>query len=271
MGLTDISLRRLAPQAALLVRRLLRRAGYDVVRYHHTIHPVARLLRLFEEYRVTQLFDVGANVGQYATFMRKNGYRGKLVSFEPLSAAFAALKRQAAGDVDWTVVQRGLGDQSGQATINIAGNSESSSLLNMLPRHKVAAPHAIYVGTETVSICTLDQAVDEYAHPDRSLFVKLDTQGFEKKIIEGGRRSLSRICGFNVELSIDPLYEGETALPQMVEFMADHGFQLMGVEPGWSHETTGQMLQLMGMFFRPMSTLPVSGAGNWSLPHPQKA
>lgn len=266
MAFTNINLGRLAPQATLLVRRLLRRAGYDVVRYHHTVHPVARLLRLFDQYHVTQLFDVGANVGQFGAFMRKSGYRGKLVSFEPLSAAFATLKQRATGDGDWTVVQMGLGDQSGEATINIAGNSESSSFLNMLPRHKVAAPNSTYIGTETVPICTLDQAVERHADPNRPLFVKLDTQGFEKKIIQGGGRSLGRICGFKVEVSIDPLYEGETVLPQMVEFMGDHGYQLMGVEPGWSHEATGQMLQMEGVFFRPMLTLPVSDAGKWLLP-----
>ena len=264
MAFNNISLGRLAPQAIQTVRRLLRRAGYDVVRYHHTVHPVARLLRLFEQYHVRQLFDVGANVGQFGAFMRKSGYQGKLVSFEPLSAAFTHLKQRAHGDADWTVVRMGLGDFNGQASINIAGNSESSSFLKMLPRHSVAAPNSSYVGTETVQIRTIDDVLEQYADPDQPLFVKLDTQGFEKKIVQGARRSLGRICGFKLEVSVDPLYEGEAILPEMVEFMADHGYQLMGVEPGWSHEATGQMLQMEGVFFRPLLTLPVSNAGRWS-------
>lgn len=263
MAFNNISLSRLAPQAIQTVRRLLRRAGYDVVRYHHTVHPVARLLRLFEQYHVRQLFDVGANVGQFGAFIRKNGYEGRLVSFEPLSAAFAHLKQRAHGDPNWTVVQMGLGDFNGAAAINIAGNSESSSLLKMLPRHSVAAPNSSYVGTETVQIRTIDNVLEQYADTDRPLFVKLDTQGFEKKIVQGARRSMDRICGFKLEVSVDPLYEGEAILPEMVEFMADHGYQLMGVEPGWSHEATGQMLQLEGVFFRPLLTLPVSSAGKW--------
>lgn len=268
MAFNNINLSQLAPRAILTVRRLLRKAGYDVVRYHHTVHPVARLLRLFEQYHVRQLFDVGANVGQFGAFMRKSGYQGKLISFEPLSAAFAHLQQQAQGDENWTVVHIGLGDFDGQAVINIAGNSESSSLLKMLPRHSVAAPNSSYVGTESVQIRTIDAVLEQYADPEQPLFVKLDTQGFEKRIVEGARRSLERICGFKLEVSVDPLYEGEAILPEMIEFMADHGYQLMGVEPGWSHGATGQMLQMEGVFFRPLLTLPVSSAGRW-LPSPR--
>jgi FkbM family methyltransferase len=263
MALMNLSLSRLAPQAIMTVRRLLRRAGYDVVRYHHTVHPVARMLRLFEQYHVRQLFDVGANVGQFGAFMRKSGYVGKLISFEPLSDAFAELQRRATGDPDWTVVHMGLGDFSGEAAINIAGNSESSSFLNMLPRHTDVMPSSGYVGTETVPIRTLDEVVEQYTDPNQPLFVKLDTQGFEKKIVQGGRRSLARICGFKLEVSVDPLYEGEALLPEMVEFMSDHGYQLMGVEPGWSNEATGQMLQLEGVFFRPMLTLRGRKEAGW--------
>lgn len=254
MPFANLSLNRLAPQAIMTVRRLLRKAGYDVVRYHHTVHPVARMLRLFEQYRVRQLFDVGANVGQFGAFMRKSGYLGKIVSFEPLSQAFAHLQQQSAGDPNWTVVHMGLGDYSGEANINIAGNSESSSFLKMLPLHTTTMPSSSYVGSETVQIRTLDDVLDQYTDPSLPLFVKLDTQGFEKKIVQGARRSLPRICGFKLEVSVDPLYEGEALLPEMVEFMSDHGYQLMGVEPGWSSEATGQMLQLEGVFFRPLLT-----------------
>lgn len=241
-------------KAATAARQFLRRTGFDVIRYHHTSHPVARLLRLFEHYGVRQVFDVGANVGQYGLFMRKSGYRGRLVSFEPLTTALPLLRQRAAADHDWSVVPIGLGDFDGDATINVAGNSESSSLLGMLPLHTDVLPIAGYVGAETVPIRMLDTVLEQHATPGQPLFVKLDAQGFEKKILAGAARSLSRIEGFQIELSPAPLYVGEAPMAEMVQYMASQGFILMGVEPGWSHDGTGQLMQMDGVFFRPQPT-----------------
>src|SRR5258708_39170792 len=96
-------------KAVSTARRLFRRTGFDLIRYHHTSHPVARLLRLLDHHAVRQAFDVGANVGQYGMFMRKNGYRGRLVSFEPLSGALPLPRRRAAADPGWPVGPRRLG------------------------------------------------------------------------------------------------------------------------------------------------------------------
>lgn len=237
-------------KAMSTARRLFRRTGFDLIRYHHTSHPVARLLRLLEHHGVRQVFDVGANVGQYGMFMRRNGYRGRLVSFEPLSGALPLLRRRADADGDWQVLPFGLGDFDGEATINVAGNSESSSFLDMLPLHAEVMPVAGYIGTETVSIRRLDSVIDQHATAGEPLFVKLDAQGYERRILDGAARSLPRIAGLQVELSPSPLYAGEAPLPEMVQYLADRGFVLMGVEPGWSHGGTGQLMQMDGVFFR---------------------
>ena len=52
--------------------------------------------RLLASERIDLLLDVGANEGQYALRMRRAGFQGRIVSFEPLSDAFAALERRAA-------------------------------------------------------------------------------------------------------------------------------------------------------------------------------
>ena len=86
--------------------------------------------------------DVGANTGQFAQDLRASGYRGHIVSFEPLSDAHAALLVTASWDPLWDVADRcavGAGDR--WAEINIAGNSYSSSLLPMLDLHREAAPN----------------------------------------------------------------------------------------------------------------------------------
>src|SRR5690242_8065586 len=108
-------------------RRLLRGATLDVIRYHPRSHPLARRMRLLATHGIDVVLDVGANIGQYGEELRRLGYRGRIVSFEPMSAAFAELQARAQADGRWQVIHAGLGAQAGTARINLAGNSASSS------------------------------------------------------------------------------------------------------------------------------------------------
>jgi len=113
------------------IRLVLRRLGLDLQRYRADEHPLARRARLLEARSVATVLDVGANSGQFGRELRELGYRGRIVSFEPLSAAFAALERAARGSPPWEVHRCALGEQPGRASIHVAANSYSSSLLAM--------------------------------------------------------------------------------------------------------------------------------------------
>jgi FkbM family methyltransferase len=233
-----------------LVSRVARRAGLDVVRYHHDVHVVARRMRLIQDRRIDLIFDIGANEGQYATDLRRTGYTGRIVSFEPLSSAFAKLSARCAGDAGWSAVNAGIGDRAGKAVIHIAGNSQSSSLLPMLETHKQSAPGSETVGTEEIVLETLAGAVAQHARTDERLFVKIDAQGYEERIVASGGDAMARIIGFQLEMSLTPLYEGEKLLADMIKDMERRGFLLMSLEPGYSDPASGRLLQADGLFFR---------------------
>jgi len=230
------------------VRRLLHRARLDVVSYVPERHPIARRMKLFERHGIDLVLDVGANAGQYVKFLRNIGYQGEILSFEPGSAAFAALERACAGDPSWKGRRVALGDRAGQITLNISGNNECSSILPMLERHLAAYPDAAYVAKEDVEVVTLEKVLSDL--PEANIFLKVDTQGFERQVIEGAGVALSRIRGVQLEMSLVPLYQGELLMPAMVNFMAERGFVLMSIEPGSSDRETGQLLQFDGLFFR---------------------
>jgi FkbM family methyltransferase len=246
---------RLPPMSLLsMVRRTVRRATLDVVRFHPRSHPLARRMHLLGRHGIDVVFDVGANSGQYARELRQLGYRGRMVSFEPLAAAFATLRAHSAADRRWQVEQLALGDVPGRAHINVAGNSVSSSLLPMLETHARSAPASAYVGTEEIAVDTLAAAIARHlARVDERLFVKIDAQGYEQRILDGAGAALARVVGLQLEMSLVPLYEGETLLAPMVERLAARGFTLMSLEPGYGDPESGQLLQVDGLFFRAAS------------------
>src|SRR6185295_6306582 len=147
------------------LKRLLRHIGYDLARHSIQSSPGAQLQRILQTLRVSLVLDVGANEGQYARSLRDWGYTGRIVSFEPLSAAHAKLVETSRNDAAWEVAgQTAIGDTDGQIEIHVAANSASSSILEMLPAHQRAAPDSGYVATETVPIARLDRAAEAYCH-----------------------------------------------------------------------------------------------------------
>lgn len=233
-----------------LIRRLTRTVSLDVVRYDPRSHPLARRMRLLAGARIDTVLDIGANSGQYAQELRSIGYRGRIISFEPQAAAFAALQRnQAKASRKWDVVNMALGDRAGQMSINVAENSVSSSLLQMLPGHLRSAPESRTVAQEVVGVATVDSIMESIDRSAR-IFLKSDTQGYESRVLAGAAASLARILGIQVEMSIVPLYEGEMLVAEIIQYLAARGFTLMSIEPGFADPSTGRLLQIDGVFFR---------------------
>ena len=208
-------------------------------------------MALLRRHRIDVLFDVGANAGQYASTMRALGFEGRIVSFEPSSEAYSLLAEAARRDPGWETVQCALGERSGSATLHISRNSQSSSLLPMLPSHLAADPASAYVTDETVELATLAQQIDDHLRPSERLFVKIDTQGSELEVLRGAGEHLSRVVGIQLELSLVPLYDGQPLIEGVIGTMRALGYVPMSVEPDFHHPTTGQLLQADGIFFRP--------------------
>ena len=137
--------------------------------------------------------------------------------------------------------------------MHVAANSVSSSLLGMLPAHLDAAPYSRFVGDIQVEMVTLSEAIDRHVGTDERLFVKVDAQGYESRILAGATEGLNRIQGLQLELSIVPLYEGSATLGTLIGEAERLGFTLMSIEPGFSDQRSGRLLQADGLFFRARS------------------
>lgn len=235
----------------MILQRIIRSAGLDLYRYRPERSPPARLSAMLAKHGVDLVFDVGANIGQFSQSLRAAGYSGRLVSFEPLSTAHAQLLRVSQGDVQWEVAPRvAIGEHEGEIDIHVAGNSFSSSALEMLDSHSKAAPGSAYVGSERVRLSRLDTLAPDYLRPDTVPFIKIDTQGYEDKVLNGATDLLGRVSGLQLELSFVPLYEGQQLFDPLVERLRALGFSIWAIWPGICDPRSGRMLQVDAIFFR---------------------
>lgn len=227
------------------------RFGIEINRYNAVESAEARLFRLLETHGIDTIIDVGANDGGYGQLLRRGGYAGSILSFEPLDQEHARLEAIAKGDEKWFIAPRmALGGEDREVEIHVAGNSASSSILPMNKRHADAAPESRYVGVQRVPMRRLDQVSHPAIDRSRRLLLKVDTQGYEMSVLAGAEKLLPRVTGVQLELSLAQLYDGQVLYLEMIQWLQARGFNLWGVIPGFVDPATARMLQFDGVFFR---------------------
>lgn len=234
-----------------IIHKLLRSAGYDVVYYRPAHHRLARTKWLLDLYDVNFVLDVGANTGQFSEGLREAEFHRKIISFEPLPDAFEVIKEKATNDRwGWEVHNFALGSRDERTMIHVAGNSYSSSILPMLSRHEQSRPESRYVADAEIEVKTLDSIFLPEWRASRDVFLKIDTQGFEKQVLDGAKQSLPFIDTIQIEMSMTPLYEGGLLFEEMYSFVKSMGYRLVAIEPGFFDTDTGEMFQVDGIFHR---------------------
>lgn len=236
-----------------LIKRFIRKFGFEIYKSNFNTSRFALMNHLLNYYKIDLVFDVGANCGQYAKLLRECGYLGKIISFEPLSSIYSQLLILSRKDSLWEIAPRtAIGDRDGEIIINIANNSVSSSVLEILDSHSKAAPESVYINSENVKLSRLDQVGKEYIHKNKSetIFLKIDVQGFEKQVVQGATDILPLIKGIQLELSLVPLYKDQVLFEEMLHILKNKGYNLHSIIPGFTDPETGRMLQIDGIFFK---------------------
>lgn len=233
------------------IRRLAQRVGVEVNWYNAEHSPLARIARLLSHCSIDIVVDVGANDGGYGRFLRQIGYQGRIISFEPLPDAYVRLQASARAEESWRVAPRmAIGEFDGEISINVSRNSVSSSILPMAEMHLCAAPQSEYRGQARVFIRRLDSVVAPFLEGASGIFLKVDTQGYEMRVLEGAEQMLRQTKGIQLELSIAALYDGQPDYLEVLMLLRKRGFDLWNVAPGFTDSRTGRMLQMDGIFVR---------------------
>jgi len=233
------------------IKNIFRYFGFDIQRHVPGLSNADIITSTLKNFKIDLVLDVGANIGQFSSDLRESGYKGNIISFEPLSEAYSFLQKKAASDTRWIVHPRcAVGAHICEIEINIAGNSVSSSILSMLDNHISASPDSEYIGKESVPLVTIDSVLPDIIKNNNNLFLKIDTQGFENEVLNGAKNVMPQIRGILLELSLVQLYEGQHLWQEMMSRLNDEGFVLWSILSNFTDIDTGRTLQVDGIFFK---------------------
>ena len=107
-----------------------------------------------------------------------------------------------------------------------------------------------FVSSELVSIKRLDKLNDYDFSRYENLFLKIDTQGYEDKVLNGSKNILEKINGLQIEMSIYSMYKKQILFKEMFDIVENLGFELWDIERTFVNKKTGKILQIDCIFFK---------------------
>jgi FkbM family methyltransferase len=220
----------------------MQRFGFQVAKMLAALMPPKNLISLAKymylknlliKYKIDLVLDVGANVGQFAQSLRYIGYKGRIISFEPVSSCFRELAAAARSDPNWQVHNFALSNTGGHQAINIMADGLFSSFNKPSDERTTEFVDSNTItGTEVVELRTLRDVSRDLDLGDMGrVFLKCDTQGFDLHVLQGAAELLRSIPMLLVELSVTELYNNAPGLTEMLRFLESQGFAPVALFP----------------------------------------
>jgi FkbM family methyltransferase len=189
---------------------------------------------LLENNDIDLVLDIGANLGEFAIGLRRIGFTGHIVSFEPIPKLAEQLSKQSAHDRKWTVLQVALDEEPRVRSLNVANFMALTSCRTPseygLKRFGAAIESEFELSVQTERLDAILARELGHLKQDR-VFLKLDTQGSDIDIFRGLGAAEDRIVLLQTELAFAPLYEGVPLFWDAGEFFRRRGFQPSGLFP----------------------------------------
>jgi len=174
-------------------------------------------------FRISTIFDIGANVGQTVKEFRRDFPEAELYSFEPVPASFAALKKAVQGMERVQTRQLAFGRQRGVAKMLAISNLSDNRILDEKEIDQ-------YNEVVEVEVQTIDSFMAE-AGLDRVDFVKIDTEGMDLDVLYGAEKQLdaNRIDVVQVEAGVNRDNTRHRHLVEFMDYMDSKSYLLFGL------------------------------------------
>ena len=233
-----------------LLHQILQYLGVDIIRWYKV--PENTLLGL-REYDIRTVLDIGANIGQSARLYRQVFPNALIYSFEPLPVAFKILDAYAQSQNGKVIALNvAIGDHDGPRIIKEHIDFSASSSFLERTNHSIELfPQTMNQSDVQVNMARLDN-ISKELEIEPEILVKMDVQGFENRVIEGGTAVLSQAIACIMEVSLQPIYKGQPTFKKICKLMNDLEFEYAG-NISQIYDENGAVIYLDILFRKPFS------------------
>jgi FkbM family methyltransferase len=198
---------------------------------------------------VKTIFDIGANIGQSTVTFARVFPNAKIYAFEPIPSCYQELEAKFIHNENVSTINIGIGAEKGELNLELSNHSPSSSFLKMCDRHVEAFEDTAISQNINLPVDTLDNIANNFLLQE-PILAKIDVQGFEDKVIHGGKETIQRCQVVILETSFEALYEGQPLFHDIYNLMIDMGFKYSGSMGQLVDPKTKQCLQSDSLFTR---------------------
>ena len=220
-----VNLSKLSPVAPRKVVRARRRwarltvedrLGLFIRRWPMPGTAPAELGRLLGSLDVSCVVDVGAHTGGFGRIVRRLGFTGDIVSFEPATATFRELERRTRRRS--TLARPPLGARLGRRRAwSWTSTRRHSSTRCVVPDRATRADRRPTASRSRSSMSSASTMSGPSSIPtDGRVLLKIDAQGFDLEVLKGAEASLDSCVALQVEVSGVALYDGSPPLHEVV-------------------------------------------------------
>lgn len=181
------------------------------------------------DFNINTIIDVGSNTGQFALEMRKCLPAARIYCFEPLKDIYDELVKNFKGNQKIKAFNVALGSFNGETKIFKNKFSPSSSILEMTNLHSEIFPYTKESIEENIEVRKLDDiASQENLELKPNILIKLDVQGYEDKVIQGGEELFKKAKIVLTEVSYYEFYKGQILFEEIYDYFKKRGFKYKG-------------------------------------------
>jgi len=175
------------------------------------------------------VLDVGAHRGESIRFFKAIYPQCRLYSFEPDPQNFAELEKVSA-QFGTASVQVALGEKQEQCRYYRQGISHLGGLLPIDPQSQDSLGYARQAANEAIPVrkTSLDLACAELGI-DHVHILKIDVQGYESQVLQGGTRMLQHTDCALIEIGLYDFYGKTSSFVEVVNLMHGAGFSLWDI------------------------------------------
>ena len=226
-------------------RKIIQKTGFDIHRYQKQ----ADFWQYLNSLNIKTILDIGANVGQFAKEAREKIPEVMIYSFEPLKEIYQKLNKEFKTDKRFQSFNFALGDKTEKIIMNKSSYSPSSSILSMSDNHKRLFPHTKEHTEEIIYVKRLDD-MSINIKLDREILIKIDVQGFENKVIDGGVNTFKISKVILIENSFIELYKDQATFDKTYQKLKSLDFVYNGSLQQKVNKETGEIISQDSIFLK---------------------